>query len=178
MALCKTAVSLLLTHCRYDSLVLNYRYYMCHFAKKSYDEIFTLILGIVTLQHLQSQSSAMKPFIYGHNLFSHIVFRLWGYKPTINKEILGCQPLLTHWGRDKMVVISQTTFSNSFSLNENVRIPIKISLKFVPKCSINNIPSLVQIMAWRRSGDKPLSEPMMVSLPTHMCVTRPQWVNP
>ena len=32
-------------------------------------------------------------------------------------------------------------------------------------------------MAWRRSGDKPLSEPMMVSLPTHICVTRPQWVN-
>ena len=32
-------------------------------------------------------------------------------------------------------------------------------------------------MAWRRQGDKPLSEPMMVSLPTHVCVTRPQWVN-
>ena len=32
-------------------------------------------------------------------------------------------------------------------------------------------------MAWRRPGDKPLSEPMMVSLSTHICVTRPQWVN-
>ena len=32
-------------------------------------------------------------------------------------------------------------------------------------------------MAWRRSGDKPLSEPMMVSLLTHICVTRPQWVK-
>ena len=32
-------------------------------------------------------------------------------------------------------------------------------------------------MAWRRRGDKPLSEPMMVSLLTHICVTRPQWVN-
>ena len=61
--------------------------------------------------------------------------------------------------------------------NENVWISIKISLKFVPKGPINNIPALVQIMAWRRSGDKPLSEPMMVSLPTHICVTRPQWVN-
>ena len=62
-------------------------------------------------------------------------------------------------------------------LNENVWIPIKISLKFVPKGPINNIPALVQIMAWRRPGDKPLSEPMMVSLPTHICVSRPQWVN-
>ena len=32
-------------------------------------------------------------------------------------------------------------------------------------------------MAWRRPGDKPLSESMMVRLPTHICVTRPQWVN-
>ena len=61
--------------------------------------------------------------------------------------------------------------------NENVWIPIKISLKFVSKGRINNIPALVQIMAWRRPGDTPLSEPMLVSLPTHLCVTRPQWVN-
>ena len=62
-------------------------------------------------------------------------------------------------------------------LNENILIPIKISLKFVPKGPINNIPSLVQIMAWRRPGDKPLSEPMMDNLPTHLCVTRPHWVK-
>ena len=68
------------------------------------------------------------------------------------------------------------TFNRIF-LNENVRISIKISLKFVPKGPINNNPALVQIMACRRSGDKPLSEPMMVSLLTHICVTRPQWVN-
>ena len=61
--------------------------------------------------------------------------------------------------------------------DENVWISIKISLKFVPKGPINNIPALVQIMAWRRSDDKPLSEPMMVTLLMHICVTRPQWVN-
>ena len=33
-------------------------------------------------------------------------------------------------------------------------------------------------MASRRPGDKPLSEPMVVRLPTHICVTRPQWVKP
>ena len=62
-------------------------------------------------------------------------------------------------------------------LNENVYISIKISLKFVPKGPINNIPALVQIMAWCRPGDKPLPEPMMVSLLTHICVNRPQWVK-
>ena len=61
--------------------------------------------------------------------------------------------------------------------NKNVCILIKLSLNFVRKGPINNIPALVQIMTWRRSGDKPLSEPMMVSLPTHICVTRPQWVK-
>ena len=58
--------------------------------------------------------------------------------------------------------------------NENVWISINFSLKFVSRCPINNIPALVQIMAWRRPGDKPLSEPMMFILLTHICVTRPQ----
>ena len=68
------------------------------------------------------------------------------------------------------------TFKQIF-LNENVRIMIKISLKFVPKGPINNNPALAQLMAWHRPGDKPLSEPMIVRLPTHICVTRPraQW---
>ena len=61
--------------------------------------------------------------------------------------------------------------------NEKVWISIKISLKFVPQDPINNIPALDQIMAWRRPSDKPLSGPMMVTLPTHICVTRPQWVK-
>ena len=68
------------------------------------------------------------------------------------------------------------TFNRIF-VNENVRISIESSLKFVPKVPNNNTTALVQIMAWRRPGDKPLSEPVMVSLLTHICVTRPQWVN-
>ena len=60
-------------------------------------------------------------------------------------------------------------------LDKNVWIPIKISLKFnVP---INNISALLHIIAWRWPGAQPLSETMSVKLPTHMCVTRPQWVK-
>ena len=62
-------------------------------------------------------------------------------------------------------------------LNENVWILLKIPLKFVSKGPINNIPALVQIMACRRSGGKPLSEPMMASWLTHICVALPQWVK-
>ena len=45
------------------------------------------------------------------------------------------------------------------------------------KAPMNNNPTLVQIMAWGRPGDKPLSEQMKVRLPTHICISRPQWVN-
>ena len=62
-------------------------------------------------------------------------------------------------------------------VNEYVWIPIKILLKFVPTGPINTIPALVQTMAWCRAGDKPLSEPITVSLPTLICVTRPHWVK-
>ena len=86
--------------------------------------------------------------------------------------------LLTHWGRDKMAAITQTTLSNDFFRMKMFEFRLReISPKFVPKAPINNIPLLVQMMAWRRPGDKPSSEPMMVSLLTHMCVTRLQWVN-
>ena len=81
------------------------------------------------------------------------------------------------WPRENGRHFADDIFKCIF-LNENVWIPIKISLKFVPKGPINNIPALVRIMAWRRPGDKPLSEPMMVSLLTHICVTQPQWVKP
>ena len=63
------------------------------------------------------------------------------------------------------------------SLNKNYTITIEISLNSVPKRPINNVPSLVQIMAWCRPGGKPLSEPMVVTLLTHLCVTRPHWVK-
>ena len=62
-------------------------------------------------------------------------------------------------------------------LSETFPISHKISLKFVPMGPVNIIPALVQIMAWHRPGDKPSSEPMMVRSLTHICVTRPQWVN-
>ena len=63
----------------------------------------------------------------------------------------------------------------SIFLNENVSILIKISLKFYPWGPINNIPPLVQVMAWHQSGDKLLSEPMMVRLLTHLCINHDKW---
>ena len=60
-------------------------------------------------------------------------------------------------------------------LKGNVWISIKYLLKSVPRGYINSISALIQIMAFRRPGDKPLLEPMMVSLLTHISVTRTQF---
>ena len=69
--------------------------------------------------------------------------------------------VLTHLPLDKMAAILADDIFTRIFLNGNGRIPIKISLKFVPKSPIDNKPALVQVMAWCRSGDKPLPEPMI-----------------
>ena len=46
-------------------------------------------------------------------------------------------------------------------MNKKFGILIHISLKLVSKGPIDNKSALVQVMAWRRIGDKPLSEPML-----------------
>ena len=85
--------------------------------------------------------------------------------------------LITTWGWDKMAAFCPDTIFKRIFLNKNVWISINVSLKFNPKGPINNIPELVQIMVCHRPGNKPLSEPMMVSLLMDICVTRPQWVT-
>ena len=84
--------------------------------------------------------------------------------------------LLRHWGREKWMPICKWHFQMHFlewkCLNSD--------WNFTEVCShgpIDNIPALVQLMAWQHPFVKPLSEPMMVSLPTHICLTRPQWAN-
>ena len=57
-----------------------------------------------------------------------------------------------------MAAILADDISNAF-FNENDR--IQISLQFVPGILIDNKPALGQIMAWRRTGDKLLSKPML-----------------
>ena len=56
--------------------------------------------------------------------------------------------------------LADDIFSYIF-LKENGINSIQISLNFVPRSSIDNKPALVQIVAWRWIGDKPLSAPML-----------------
>ena len=60
-----------------------------------------------------------------------------------------------------MAAILADDNSKCIFLNENDRIPIRISLKFVPRSPVDNKPGLVQVMAWRRTGANPLPELML-----------------
>ena len=59
---------------------------------------------------------------------------------------------LTHLPLDKMANSLTDEIFKCIFLNENVRISIQISLKFVPGGSNDNKSAIVQVMAWRRSG--------------------------
>ena len=76
-----------------------------------------------------------------------------------------------------MAAILQTLFSNAFSWMKMYEFRLRFHWSLFLKLELT---ALVQIMAWHRPGlvgAKPLSEPMIVSLLTHICVTWPQWVN-
>ena len=124
-------------------------------------------LSLYTCIH-QSPYRQMK----SHHTFQCLILSFWTYKSFHWQQNI----FNTLWPRQNSRHFPDDSFKCIF-LNEIIWISIKISLKFVPGGRIYNIPALVQVMAWRQPGDKPLSEPMMVSSLTHICVTRPQWVH-
>ena len=67
----------------------------------------------------------------------------------------------THLPLDKMSNNLADDIFNCIFLNENDRILIQISLKYVPSSPIDNKSALCQLMALHQTGAKPLPEPMM-----------------
>ena len=124
--------------------------------------------------HLKMLSAKWQPFCWGLNVLTHLV--LGDISVSVNVCTFQTHLNTSLRPRQNGRRFPDDIFKPIF-LNANIRFSIKISLKFVPKVPINSIPALVHIMAWHWPGDKPLSEPMMVCLLMHICVTRPQWVN-
>ena len=60
-----------------------------------------------------------------------------------------------------MVAILEDDIFKCILLNENERVPIRISLKLGPRSPIDNKPALARVMAWHRTSDKPLPDPML-----------------
>ena len=73
----------------------------------------------------------------------------WSH-PSRGKQVLThASPL------DKLAAILAGDIFKWIFLNENCRIPIQISLRFIPNSLIDNKPALVLVMACHRTGDKP-----------------------
>ena len=68
---------------------------------------------------------------------------------------------LSHLPQEKMTVISDDMFKCIF-MNAKFCVLIRVSLMFVFKDLIDNKSSLFQVMAWCRTSNKPLPEPMMI----------------
>ena len=79
--------------------------------------------------------------------------------------ILSMEYELTHLSLDKMAAIFVDDIFRCIFMNEKFCISIRISLKFVRNGPFDNKLALVQVMAWRRTGDKPLPEPMLTQFP-------------
>ena len=93
----------------------------------------------------------------------HVACIYWSYI-TASCRWRSIEIYLTHSGWDKMAAIFTDGILNAFPewkcMNSNWDFA-----EYVPKCRINNVSSLVEIMAWRQWGDKPLSQPMSVCYP-------------
>ena len=129
----------------------------------------------MSLDLIDDQSTLVQVIAWCCQATSHYLSQCWP------RSLLPYGVTRPHWvntlrPRENGRHFTDDIFKHIF-FNENVWISIKFSLKFVPKGPINNIPALVQIMAWRRPGDKPLSEPMILISMTYICVTLPQWVK-
>ena len=92
---------------------------------------------------------------------AHYIGSQWvHYDHTLPKSLNISSPpsaaYMRQWIGSGLVQIMARRLFGANSLSEPVP-------EFVTNGPINNIPALVQIMAWRPPGDKPLSEPMMAS---------------
>ena len=97
----------------------------------------------------------------------YILLLLLKWLPGIKDSERGAKYVNTLRRRRNGQDFADDIFKHIF-FNENVWIAIEISLKFVPRGQINNIPALVQIMAWCRPGD---TETLLVCLVVHIFMT-------
>ena len=122
----------------------------------------------------ENGNSVCVTWVHWHDLDSDLCSSVWRCTNTFLPWRIMLSSLFTH--RGKMAAIFQMSFYTEFSRMKMYKFRLWFHWILFPRGSIYNIPALVQIMAWHRPG-APLSELMMVIVLTHLCVTRPQWVN-
>ena len=110
-----------------------------------------------------------------HQATSHYLSQCWPRSMSLNGV---ARPQWVKWSPPGQIGrhFADGVFRCIF-INEKFCILIKISLKFAAKGPIDKNATLVQIMSWHRTGDKPLPEAIMTQFMAHICGTRGRLVN-
>ena len=135
---------------------------------------YEIALRWMPLDLNDDKSTLVQVMAWCRQATSHYLSQCWPRSMSPN-GVTRPQRVITMKPRQNGCHFADDSFKYIF-LNENVWISIEISLNVIPKGPINTIPALVQIMAWNWPGDKPLSEPTMVRLRTHICIDQPEWL--
>ena len=141
-----------------------------------------ILVGIQTFpfkkMQLKMSSAECRPFCLGLNVLKRTQWDKH-HMLSYNLVIIDSGKIPTfiyhppHPTPNTMAAILVNDIFKSIFLNENYRIPIQISLKFVPRSAIDNKPALVEVMVWRRWGDKPLPETMLTQfIDAYICGTK------
>ena len=123
--------------------------------------------------HLKMLSGKWQPFCLGLNVLRS---EPWWSRSVMPYGVWSTMEFMGHWVQ--WVYHHRLTLINSSSpgqnrhhfiegmlkcifLNKNIWISNKIWLECIPWGLIHSVSALVQMMAWRHPGEKPLSEPML-----------------
>ena len=97
-----------------------------------------------------------------HSIFHCQMHKLSGPHPLTEIDWTNIERKASiHLPLDKMAAILAEDIFKCIFFNENNRIPIQISMRFVLGGPIDNKAALVKVMACHRTGDKPLSQPIL-----------------
>ena len=146
--------------------------YPCEFCFQPWFQARRVFIKNAWWRHQTETFSALLTICAGNSnvtfkiaLMGWLIVSRWRTEASITVVICSLLPAryqLTHLPLDTMGAILADDIFKCIFLNENVRISIQISLKFVPNGPIDNNSALVQVMAWRRTGDKRLPEAMLI----------------
>ena len=84
---------------------------------------------------------------------------------------------LTHWGRDKMAAIFQTTFSNAFSWMKIYEFQLMFHWSLFLRVELTIFQHWLRQWLCAHQATCHYLNQWWWSLLTHICVTRPQWVK-
>ena len=125
-------------------------------------KLFQTIFSGKPIDNSYSKGSIKLYWIYGPKHFHNVKcsHAEQHYDDELGIKVFMSIPISTHIPWTKWSPF-RSWYCQIHVVNEKFCILVTVSLKFVPKGLIDNNPSLVQIMVWRRIGGNPLYGPMI-----------------